>query len=452
MRVSTPLLSLALPCVLAAIHQGLPHEVINVNVTDVAAPEPVSYVTITALLTTTVTSTATDTTTSTVISTETDTTISTATSTLTATTTLTPAPPIPPIPTYTTITPSPSASPIFITAQSQVITTYFVDGVWCVGPALYFSSISGGPFTDGRSNVTAFVEGTGSCSTLFSAVETTGCATTLTGIANRVTVTDCNQEVTFSSENGYTMSTPRPTATTFYEPSRDINGSISEVSIVATMTPAPTLQRLVTYWLAPWQDLTAGSVPSSVDVKICTLAPTQRTCQRYREVWEVVVVTSTLTTSRAIELLTTLSGPGTLVVQTVSSFVTDTVVTIDLSTTLLYETEREVESTSVSLVSSTKTTAQPASTTYVTRHLEAVPSSVSSLAEERGEIESEFLPGFTPTPSPSPSPLPLPSPSPSSTEEPTTTVRITSTRTLTRTGTRTVTRARTGLRGPSSAV
>jgi hypothetical protein len=198
-----------------------------------------------------------------------------------------------------------------------------------------------------------------------------------------------------------------------------------------TITPAPTLQRLVTYWLAPWQALTAGGVPSRVDVKICTLDvpdPGRRTCQRYREVWEVIVVTATATTSRAIELLTTLTGPGTLVVQTVQSYITDTVVTVDLSTTLLLETEREVESTSVSVlqreVAATTTpavitpteTRRSTSTRYITKHLELRPS-VTSVSEE-----------------------------------PTTTVQVTSTSTVTRTGTLTITRVRTGTRARASSV
>jgi hypothetical protein len=416
----------------AAVQQ-LPHEVLNVNVnandtqTAIAAAQTVqvvsvSYVTITALITTT--STATET------ATEVATTTETATLTTTLLTTLPPPPPpTTPAPTYTTITPSPSAIPIEITAQSQVVTTYFKEAVWCVGPALYRSLLPGAPFTNGSANYTEIAEGTGSCSTLYSAAPTTVCATTITGLASRVTVTECDQEVSFSSENGFSMVTPTP-STVWTSVGDDVNGSASPV----TITAAPTLQRLVTYWLAPWQSLTAGGVPSSVDVKICTLDTPdagRRTCQRYREVWEVVVVTSTSTTSRAVELLTTLSGPGTLVVQTTKSYITDTVVTVDLSTTLLLETEREVESTSVSVLQrevSTQSVPTPTetrrstSTRYITKHLELRPKSSSVSA----------VPVVVATPSPSPS----------SSDELTTTVLLTSTSTVTHTGTRTMTRPR----------
>jgi hypothetical protein len=421
--------------------QQLPHEVLNVNVNAtqtaaaVAAVQAVSvsYITITALITTTATST------------ETQTEIATTTETATLTTTLVttlppPPPPVTPAPTYTTITPSPSAVPVEITAQSQVVTTYFEEAVWCVGPAVYYSMYPGAPFYNGSANGTQIVTGTGSCSTIYSAAPTTVCATTITGLASRVTVTECEQEVSFSSENGYTMVTPTPS--TVWASVSDSNGASGSASPV-TITAAPTLQRLVTYWLAPWQALTSGGVPSSVDVKICTLdAPTQgrRTCQRYREVWEVVVVTSTLTTSRSVELLTTLKGPGTLVVQTTQSYVTDTIVTVDLSTTLLLETEREVESTSVSvlqrkvstpLVLTPTETRRSTSTRYITKHLELRPTSVAPSL-----IRASSAPVVV-----------VPSPSSSSSDEPTTTVLLTSTSTVTHTGTITRTRVRTGARG-----
>jgi hypothetical protein len=311
------------------------------------------------------------------------------------------------------------------------VTTYFKEAVWCVGPALYHSLLPGAPFTNGSANYTQIESGTGSCSTIYSAAPTTVCATTLTGFASRVTVTECEQEVSFSSENGFSLVTPAP-STVWASIGDDESGASGSASPV-TITAAPTLQRLVTYWLAPWQALTAGGVPSSVDVKICTLDTPdagRRTCQRYREVWEVVVVTSTSTTSRAVELLTTLSGPGTLVVQTTKSYVTDTVVTIDLSTTLLLETEREVESTSVSVlqrevstpsVPTPTETRRSTSTRYITKHLELRPSSSMSVV---------------------PVVVVTPSLSPSSSDELTTTVLLTSTSTVTHTGTRTVTRAR----------
>lgn len=57
---------------------------------------------------------------------------------------------------------------------------------------------------------TTIIDGTGSCSTQYPPLETTICATTLTGIASKVTITDCDQEVTFSTECGFTVETPTP--------------------------------------------------------------------------------------------------------------------------------------------------------------------------------------------------------------------------------------------------
>lgn len=53
-----------------------------------------------------------------------------------------------------------------------------------------------------------------------------------------------------------------------------------------------------------------------------------------------------MTTTRPIGFTATLSGPGTLMVETLQAVFTDTIETIGLSTTLLLETEVEIESTS----------------------------------------------------------------------------------------------------------
>lgn len=295
--------------------------------------------------------------------TESFTTTSTTTSTATTTETTTLPPPPPPVSTLTVIYPSSDAAPVEVTSISQVVTSFIPEATFCVGPALYFSSIAGGPFYNGSANVTQYVSGTSSCDVEYSTTTKTICATTLTGLASKVTVSDCDQEVTFSSECGYSLETPTPTPAT--------------TSASALITPAPTVRTLMTYWLAPWQSLTAGDAPSDVDVKVCTvLDDGNMKCQRYQEIWEVVVVTSTVTTSLPVTFSRTVSGPGALIFDSSTSYINSTTEFISLSKTLRLDTEITIESTSTSRRPSTtvKLTEQYTSTLTITRHLEHVPS------------------------------------------------------------------------------
>jgi hypothetical protein len=253
--------------------------------------------------------------------------------------------------------PSPEAAPIEITAQSQIVTSFIPEATWCVGPPIALIPISGPPYLNYSTEYEAFTAGTGHCETAYVPTQTTVCATTLTGIASRIIVSECDQEITFSSECGFTLEAPTPAVTTNY----------------SLVTPAPTVKRMKTFWLAPWQSLTAGNTPSDVDIKICTVLDDESMeCIRYQEVWEVVVVTQTLTTQREVQLTTTVTGPGTLIIETMEVFVTDTVETVDLSTTMVLETEVEVETIS----KGKKLVTRPAddgrivtSTVYITNHL-----------------------------------------------------------------------------------
>jgi hypothetical protein len=256
---------------------------------------------------------------------------------------------------YSIVFPSPDASPIEVTSQSQVLTSYVPEMTWCVGPPVAISALSAPYLNATTTNYTTIIEGTGSCETVYAPIMTTVCATTLTGLASKVTITDCDQEVTFSTECGFTLESPTPIT--------------SNASLI---TPAPTVKKTFTYWLAPWQSLTAGETPSEVDVKKCTeLDDGNLECIRYQEVWEVVMVTTTTTTVRSIEFTATVSGPGTLIVDTIQAIITDTISTIDLSTTLLLETEIETESTSTGRKSPAgsdlTTTVDLTSTLFVTK-------------------------------------------------------------------------------------
>ncbi|KAI8937955.1 hypothetical protein NX059_005637 [Plenodomus lindquistii] len=311
---------------------------------------------------------------------------------------------------YSIIVPSPGASSIEITAQSQIVTSYIPEMTWCVAPAMALWPITNGPpyLNSSTTEYSTSYEGTGSCETMFVPVQTTVCATTLTGLGSKISVTDCEQQITFSTECGFTLETltPTPVATGFS----------------SLITPAPSVRRLFTYYLAPWQALTAGDTPSDVDVKICTEQNNgTQECVRYQEVWEVVVMTSTRTTERTIQVSTTVSGPGTLIVETMTSTVTDTVESVDLSTVLLLETEVETESISSGRkpTATVRSTQETTTTIYVTKRLKHAPSSILV-----------------------PTPVPMPEPTPEPSTEPTSTVWVTSTTTLRVTGTITMRRPR----------
>ncbi|KAF2797098.1 hypothetical protein K505DRAFT_270238 [Melanomma pulvis-pyrius CBS 109.77] len=254
--------------------------------------------------------------------------------------------------------PSPDADPVEVTAQSQVVTSYIPEMTWCVGPPVGFiqmtANVTGPPYLNHSTEYSTIIEGTGSCETIYVPTETTICATTLTGLASKVAITECDQEITFSSECGFTLETPTLTASNF-----------------SLITPAPSVKQMMTYWMAPWQSLTGGDTPSDVDIKICTVLDNDKLeCLRYQEVWEVVVVTKTVTSQRQVNLATTITGPGTLIMETIQIYITDTIETIDLSTILMLETEIETETTSRGKKLVTRLGDEqgvPASTVYLTK-------------------------------------------------------------------------------------
>jgi hypothetical protein len=338
----------------AAVHIGLPHEVLNFT-QPIGVPQAVD-VTVTQSYAVNYTATESVTTTQQCPT-------SSSTSTI-----------------YSIIFPSPDAAPIEITAQSQVVTSYVPEMTWCIAPPVQYVPISGAPYLNVSANHSAIVTGTGSCETVYAPTETTVCATTLTGLASKVTITDCSQEVTFSTECGFMLETPTPTA--------DSNASM--------VTPAPTVRQLFTYYVAPWQSMTAGETPSDVDVKICTvLDDGSLECSRYQEVWEVIVVTSTLTTTHPIAFTATVSGPGTLIVETLQAIVTDTITTIGLTTTLLLETEVETESTSTRRKTSADSTSiiiDGTSTVYLTKTVHKVRRCATLIRSFRQYTDEAIVP------------------------------------------------------------
>ena len=137
--IRTLLVLLHLRSTVARLHHGLPHKVLNVTQTPVlvAAPVTVNY--------------------------------TTAESCLALTST---------IPTYSILYPSPNASPVEITAQSQVVTSYIPEMTWCVGPPIALIPMTGPPYLNATTEYSTTIAGTGSCETMYSPLETV-CSTEL---------------------------------------------------------------------------------------------------------------------------------------------------------------------------------------------------------------------------------------------------------------------------------
>jgi hypothetical protein len=73
---------------------------------------------------------------------------------------------------YSIIFPSPNASPVEVTAQSQVVTSFIPEATWCVAPPMAIIAMTGPPYANGTANYTTTIEGTGSCETMYAPIET----------------------------------------------------------------------------------------------------------------------------------------------------------------------------------------------------------------------------------------------------------------------------------------
>lgn len=282
----------------------------------------------------------------------------------------------------TFITPSPGASPVAITEQSQLVTSYVPQYTLCELPPKAFFPVTPtaatvattAPF---RNFSVSIPSGSGTCTTTFSPTRTMVCATTLTGLVQKYTVTNCAQDITFSSEYGYVLA--RPTAA--FDLSSAASPSASDLSLTsasstltaeyALITAAPTVQRLTTYFLAPWQSVTAGLSPEDVALKVCALyANGTEECIRQYEVWHTSLLTETATLTSSVNISATLQGLSQVIVGTFAANITADLTTFRMTTDLQLEYQTEYETTSRELITPTT-----AGTSYVTRTLlDATPS------------------------------------------------------------------------------
>lgn len=261
-----------------------------------------------------------------------------------------------PVSIYTYITPSPGATPVAVTTESQIVTSYVPQFTLCELPPIAFfsASISRTSTSPAFQNYSISIPtDTGTCTTIFDPTITMVCATTLTALDRQYTVTNCNDDITFSTEYGYVLATPTASAPT---------------NVSASITPAPTVETLTTYFLAPWQQLTAGTAPSEVDLKVCkSFTNGSIECIREYQVWETSLVTKTATTVTSINISTTIHGASQIIVETFVANVTETLTTFSMSTTM--DLEFETEYTTTNMMNRTSTVAP----VYETYTLERVP-------------------------------------------------------------------------------
>lgn len=262
----------------------------------------------------------------------------------------------------TFVTPSPGATPVAITQQSQLVTSFVPQYTLCELPpvAEVFASsfptltVSTAPYANASYTV-SIPTGTGSCTTLYTPTETMVCATVLDGIATKYTVSECSQDITFSTDYGYILATPTP-GSSLNGTNTGLNGTLASVNATTTLpdanslaliTPAPTVQTLTSYYLAPWQDLTTAGPPGEVDMKICTTYENgTEECVVEFYVWHTSLLTLSTTTVTSINITATVTGPSQIIVETFVANVTESVTTFSMSTTMQLEYTTEIETTS----------------------------------------------------------------------------------------------------------
>lgn len=273
----------------------------------------------------------------------------------------------------TYITPSPGASPIAVTKQSQLVGSFVPEFTLCELPPIAFYNITwpptsaratGAPYQN-YSISESIPSGNGTCTTVYSPTMTMVCATTLTALADKYTVSQCHEDLTFSTAYGAVIVTPTPyapvpspafpnnTAAAGVMPNSTVAFGTGLVRRAATgnagstITPGPSIETLTTYYLAPWQELTAGTAPRDIDLKVCrTFAQNDTTeCIREYQVWSTSLITKTATSVVSVNISTTIHGRSQLLVENFVANVTELLTTFSMSTTIDLEYQTEFTTT-----------------------------------------------------------------------------------------------------------
>lgn len=135
-----------------------------------------------------------------------------------------------------------------------------------------------------------------SCSTVFKTEITTTCSMVLTYAFTKSTITDCAQNITFSTQSSYSLVTA--TAGAAVTPAL-----LNHLPSVTTY-----VQSIVSYYVAPWQAL-AANTPSNVTVLVCEYEVSgNRTCEIIQEIWEVHTKDVPVITTSAVKVLLSLAS------------------------------------------------------------------------------------------------------------------------------------------------
>lgn len=258
----------------------------------------------------------------------------------------------------TLITPSPGAAPVAVTQQSQIVTSYVPQFTLCeLPPAAYWpvtpmpsASAVSAPYSNYS---VSFPPGKGTCTTIYSSTDTMVCATTLTGLASKVPITNCAQDVTFSSQYGYELVTPTPSFGNMS--SNATYANVTYPNATATITRGPSIETVTTYYLAPWKQLTAGTAPSNVIREVCSAVSnasyTGTECITAYQVWTTSLVTYTTTSTTLLNVSATISGPSQIIIEeTIMGNVTNEMTTFSLMTTVETEYQTHYTTTQQSVV------------------------------------------------------------------------------------------------------
>lgn len=250
-----------------------------------------------------------------------------------------------PVGILTIITPSPGASPVEVTKQSQIVTSYIPEFTLCDLPPIAFNHVSRPttiPSTAPFQNYsTSIPPSNGTCTTMYKTTATMVCAATLSDLTTTYTVTKCPQEITFSTQYGYVLATPTASA--------NLTGNSTTTpygNSTALITAAPSIRTLTTYFIAPWQELTTAGPPQDVDLKVCaTLANGTENCIREYQVWKTSLLTLTSTSTRSINFTTEIPGPSQLIVESFVANLTNIMTLYSMSATVEKQYVREQETT-----------------------------------------------------------------------------------------------------------
>lgn len=257
--------------------------------------------------------------------------------------------------TLSLVVPSPGASVIPITTQSQVVTSFVPYYTLCPqqssGTVMSVKSATLEPASPTPAVLTVGPAGSwlaGDCSTSYSPTVTTICYTTLAGLGTVLTVTECAQNVTFSTDKTFTLEqTP------------------SRVNLVTTN------------FVAGWQQLTDGAVPSNVMVEVCSYVnnDTMQSCYSTEEYWTTTSKTLTTSWPLRVTISETLNAPSSLLIGSLGTsigplaimVIVDTVIELNRTYTVMSVDQNASRPTSAPSLSESDTTIIRTTTVQRTR-------------------------------------------------------------------------------------